>query len=231
MTYQEWCIETIKVILEMENQMDGQHGCKMIVKGLIRHYPEVFMIDGEQIHFWTKALSQSSVDRFRASFIGSFLMSKRAYEIAVKGNVEEIKRHLYQEHITPVQYVFEEIMKLKEKNSLSTKAIKKCMVQNKLLLLHRDEKGYLDGQKFTDADFQRLKKVCNEIVDQYLDKVVELEEAGKLIGSSSKDKGTGLFRVCKLQASGITFFDANGNVCSNERVVELLTREIAEYPV
>ena len=231
MTYQEWCIETIKVILEMKNQDEGQYGYKMIIKDVIRHYPEVFMVEGEQIHFWTKALSQSRVDRFRQSFIDSFLMSERAREIAVRGDVEEIRRDLYQEHITPVQYAFEKLKRLRDEKTLSAESIKGCMSQNKLVLLHSEEKRYLDGQRFSDADFQCLQNVCNEVTTQYLDVDAELEEARNLIGRSSKDKGSGLFRVCKLQSSGITFFDTNGNVCSNERIVELLTREIAEYPV
>ena len=229
MTYQEWCIETINVILKMKNQDEGQYGYKLIIKDIIRHYPEVFMVDGEQIHFWTKALSQSSVDSFRRSFIGSFLMSKRACEIAVKGDVEEIRRDLYQEHITPVQYVFEKLKRLREENRLSAETIKGCMSQNKLVLLHSEEKGYLDGQRFSDVDFQCLENVCNTVTNQYLDADAELEEAKDLVGRSSKDKGSGLFRVCKLLASGITFFDANRNECSNERVVELLTSGIIEY--
>lgn len=226
MTYQEWCIETINVILKMKNLMEGQYGYKMILKDIVRHYPEVFMINEEQEHFWTKALTQKGLNRFRQSYIASFIMTKSAFELAKKGNIEDVKKNLYQEHITPVQYVFDKLSLLCGKSTIED--IKHCMLQNKLVLLHVKEKCKLDGAKFTEQDVDFLKRIVRSR-PKCVNAEAEILEAEKLIGRSSKDHGSGIFRICKLLSSGIRFCDSEGNDLSDGGLVELLIADLKGY--
>ena len=228
-SYQDWCIEAINVILGMKYLDEGQYGYKMIVKDLIRHYPEVFMVDGQQEHFWTKAVSQGGVDCFRRSYVESFIMTAEAYEIVVKGSVDEIRSSLYQEHITPVQYIFDKLKVLRDCGGINSESIRTCMVQNKLVLLHDDEKGRLDRERFTADDFKRLQKAISNVPTKFIDANLELAEAEKLVGRSSKCKGSGLFRLCKLLASDIRFCDVNGKTCSDECLIRCLVRDFKEY--
>ena len=228
-SYQEWCIDTINVILQMENQDESQYGYKMIVKDIIRHYPEVFLVDGEQIHFWTKAISQGIVGSFRESFIASFIMTEKAHDVAVNGSVEEIRKNLYQEHITPVQYVFESLDNLRKEKKETIENIRKCMVQNKLVLLHGEEKKFLDGKRFNSDDLACLERVVSEVQHMPVDVKAELEDARKLTDKSSTDHGSGLLRLCKLLVSGIKFVDANDEACSNEQLVRCLVSDFTEY--
>ena len=228
-TYQDWCVETIKVILGMKDLDEGQFGYKMIVKDIIRHYPEVFIVDGQQEHFWTKAISQGGLDCFRQSYMESFIMSQEAYAIVIKGSVDEIRSNLYQEHITPVQYIFEKLKKLRDNDKIDSQSIRTCMIQNKLVLLHGDEKLKLDGARFTNDDLLRLGGVVSKTQYKSIDANVELNAAKVLIGHSSKSNGSGLFRLCKLLASGISFCDVNGKVCSDEYLVGQLVSGFKEY--
>lgn len=223
-TYQDWCVETIKVILGMKDLDEGQFGYKMIVKDIIRHYPEVFIVDGQQEHFWTKAISQGGLACFRQSYMESFIMSQEAYAIVIKGSVDEIRSNLYQEHITPVQYIFDKLEELRKGDAISLKSIRACMAQNKLVLLHVSEKNKLDGGRFSDNDLNRLREVVSKVEGQ-IEKDAELNEAKKLIRQGSKWKGSGLFRLCKLLASGIQFRDRDGNECSDECLVRLLLQD------
>ncbi|MBR3222582.1 MAG: hypothetical protein IKF72_10170 [Kiritimatiellae bacterium] len=213
----------------MKDQDDGQYGYKMIIKDIVRHYPEIFVVDSEQIHFWTKAISQGTVDTFRESFIGFFLMTEKAREVAMNGSVEDIRKYLYQEHITPVQYVFERLNGLRNVGGITTENIKKCMLQNKLVLLHGDEKALLDGKRFTQGDVERLKVIVSTVQSSFVDVDAELAEAKSLKGQSSKSHGSGLFRICKLLVSGVRFVDVNGNTCSDEQLVESLVKDFTEY--
>ena len=228
-SYQDWCVETINVILGMQNLDEGQYGYKMIVKDLIRHYPEVFLVDGQQEHFWTKTVSQEGVDCFRQSYMESFIMTSNAYAVAVNGSVDEIRSDLYQEHITPVQYIFEKLKKLRDCRGVNSKSIRTLLVQNKLVLLHDDEKNKLDGKKFSDKDFSRLQEIVSNVQNEFIDAKHELEGAKVLIGRSRRSNGSGLFRLCKLLASGVQFCDVNGKECSDEYLIRQLVRDFKEY--
>lgn len=229
MTYQEWCIEAIKTILKMKNQNEGQYGYKMILKDIVRHYPEVFMDDGEQMHFWTRQVSKKCMRSFKRSFVGSLIMTKKAHNVVKKGIVKGVRDDLYQEHIMPVQYVFMKLKELRKRNRINDKAIGRCMTQNKLVLLHQSEKKHLDGRRFTKKDYNCLTKMLSEVHHKSVDAQVELKEAKALIGKSSTDHGSGLFRICKLLVKGVKFVDATGEECSSQRLVEFLVRDFTEY--
>lgn len=226
MTYQEWCIETINVILKMKNLMEGQYGYKMILKDIVRHYPEVFMINEEQEHFWTKQLSQKKLNRFRESYIKSFIMTTSAFEVVRNGSIEDMKKYLYQEHITPCEYIFEKLRQLRGKATIE--GIKHCMLQNKLVLLHVKEKCKLDGVKFTEQDVDFLKRIVSSR-PKCVNAEAEILEAEKLIGRSSKDHGSGIFRICKLLSSGIRFCDSEGNDLSDGSLLEFLIADFKGY--
>ena len=227
-SYQDWCVEMINAILGMQDLDEGQYGYKMIVKDIIRHYPEVFYVDGQQEHFWTKAISQGGVDCFRRSYIESFIMTERAYKIAVRGSVDEIRGDLYQEHITPVQYIFDKLTELRANGNINSENVKRCMVQNKLVLLCDDEKKFLDGEAFNVNDCERLRQMIIAIQGGLVDADAELKEARELAEhrQGSKSLGSGLLRICKLLASGIRFCDMNGNKCSDECLVRLLVQDL-----
>jgi hypothetical protein len=211
----------------MKDLDEGQYGYKMIVKDLIRHYPEVFVVDGQQEHFWTKAISQVGVNSFRRSYLESFIMTERACNLAVRGSVDEIRDGLYQEHITPVQYIFEKLKGLRDNGNLNLKNVKRCMVQNKLVLLCDDEKQMLDGKVFNGNDLDRLQQMIDAGQCELVDADVELADARKLVEHryGSKSAGSGMLRICKLLASGIQFCDMHGNECSDERLVRLLVQD------
>jgi hypothetical protein len=184
------------------------------------------MINEAQEHFWTKALTQKGLNRFRQSYISSFIMTKSAFEVAKKANVEDVKKNLYQEHITPVQYVFDKLSQLRGKSTIED--IKHYMVQNKLVLLHVKEKCKLDGAKFTECDVNVLKEIVRW-GPKCVNAEAEILEAEKLIGRSSKDHGSGIFRICKLLSSGIRFCDSEGNDLSYDGLLELLIADFKGY--
>ena len=95
--------------------------------------------------------------------------------------------------------------------------------------LRGEEKKLLDGKRFTQKDHDFLSEVLSEVHNKSVDTQAELEEANTLIGKSSTDRGSGLFRICKLLASGVQFVDVNGEECSNEHLVECLVRDLSEY--
>lgn len=220
-SYQDWCVETIRSILKKKNcyfgRLDG-YEYKVIIKYIIRHYPEVFMVGDKNIHLWTKRVSQQALACFRESLIQSFIMSERAYKIAKEGDISEVNKNLYQEHITPVQYVFNRLKAI-PKDRLDSDAVKSCMKDNKLVLLCRGEQTILDKGRFTEDDLRRLKDVCNDDA--------ECKEAETLMRRrrSSRSNGSGLFRMCKLANAGISFQDFYGKI-PPERWAEYLTSDV-----
>ena len=223
-SYQDRCVDTIYSILKKVKyylgSVDG-YEYKVIIKYIIRHYPEVFWGGDKYIHLWTKRVSQRVWERFRNVFIQFCIMSEQAFEIAMEGDINDVNENLYQEHITPVQYVFNRLKEI-PKDKLDIESVKSCMRDNKLVLLRKGEENVLDKGRFTEDDLRRLKTIAKDNV--------ECEEAEKLMRGrrSSKSNGSGLFRMCKLANAEIKFRDIHGEI-PLDHLSEYLMRDISGH--
>ena len=210
--YQECVIDCVHELLKWRSS--ARHADEKVMKeimkdaldDLIRHYPEYFELHVEgstrrQVHIWTRHLQGFMLPYFFRPFV----MSSAAYEIVMRQDLAEIRdgeTGVYQEHITPVNFVFNRLMKL-DPGHLSR--VVECFDQCRLVLLACSENEYLDrGARFSQQDVDLLATQV-EVSDD------ERSYANECIGTSCKSEGSGLLRMCKLYNENVHFVDKDGN--------------------
>ena len=216
-TFQDWCIDTLCMILNKKEHYRGSmddQGYKYTLKAIVDHYASMYYCGSgmvshrnrrkEHINLWWDHLNNKT----RRKFFSQLLMSVDAAKYCLDPNqsIDEFggqggKLHL--EHITPKGYVYNKLQRLK---APTREAIAGCFKHCKLVLLTKDESdNYLDGKNaaFTRGDVEMLRDVFQVANDC-------LEESEHLIGQSPKSKGSGLLRMVRLHNSGVRFCDSQG---------------------
>ena len=214
-TFQEWCIDTLCMILKEKEHYRGSlcdQGYKYTLKAIIDHFASMYYCGRgkvssrnkakEHMNLWWDHLNTSTRERF----FSRLLMSKDAagYCLNPNWNIDEFggrdgKLHL--EHITPKGYIYDKLQRLK---NVSREAVAGCFKHCKMVLLTKGEsEAYLDGKSaaFTKDDVYMLRN------DFHADKDC-LDEAEQLIGKSPKSNGSGLLRMVRLYNSGVRFRDS-----------------------
>lgn len=162
--FQDWCIETLEVMLNSENFIDETGGYKNAVKNLITHYASMYEIDeGKKayINIWKTLINEK------------ILISEKAKEILDKSQSKDEKiKDLHWEHITPNEVVYKKLMQLVKNKTVSKERIKDCFAEHKLVLISKKESQHLDGAgedyKSSGTAKERLKHLQKNNVKYYL---------------------------------------------------------------
>jgi len=163
--FQDWCIESLEVMLNSENFIDETGGYKNAVKNLITHYASMYEIDEgkkEYINIW-KTLNNEKI-----------LISAEAKRILDKSPSKDEKiKELHWEHITPNEVVYKKLMQLVKNKPVTKERIKDCFAEHKLVLISKEESRHLDGAgedyKSSGTAKERLKHLQkNNIVKYYI---------------------------------------------------------------
>lgn len=214
-TFQQWCIDTLCMILQAKKQYRGNlsdQGYIYTIRSIVDHYASMYYCgqrktlcrnkEKEHINLWWDHLNRSN----REAFFAPLLMSKNAFHIlaSTKNNKKlgEQNGLLRLEHITPKSYVCRKLLQLKP---ITYKKIVACFKHCKLVLITREESKCLDGK---DAEF--TKKDISTLCRVYCMDDDSITEATQLIGKSSKSNGSGLLRLVRLHNSGVRFCNAQG---------------------
>ncbi len=214
-TYQDWCIDTLYVILKTKKHYRGSlcdQGYKYTLKAIVDHFASMYYCGRgevsirnrakEHMNLWWDHLSNHTRERF----FSRILMSKKASEYCLDLNCDiegfgGLCGELHLEHITPKGYIYNKLQRLR---NVSREAVADCFKHCKMVLLTKKESDeYLDGKSaaFTRDDVDMLRDEFNVSQDC-------LDEAENLIGKRPKSNGDGLLRMIRLYNSGVRFRDS-----------------------
>lgn len=203
-SYQDWCVDQLVSSLSQAGQYVGvldDYGYRVILKYIIRHYPEISYVNGEEVHFWTKSIAAAKLPQVYRRYVYSREAFAVVSESLRTNDVEHIHKELYQEHITPIAWIYDELLALQAAGKVTRKAVLNCMCPDKLVILTQEQGRALDHAKFDAKDISSVEGV--------LDKS-EKDEVGRLIGRGCKSNGTGVLRMGKLLNLGVELVDPDG---------------------
>lgn len=224
-TYQGWCVDLLVNILQKQAQYSGslkEYGVKQVLKSIVTHYASIYYcadkslsIKGcETINIWWTHLNKKRWGNVFSRLLMSCEARKKILEIQRNSEYDLAKKKIHLEHIVPVAQTCDKLMCLK-KDDITESIIKSLLKHNKVIVLTKKEKDYLDesGQEFVEKDFVFFKKHFSNFYDVQ-------EEVYK--GLSPRSCGSALLRMAHLKNKKVTFCNFNGDKVTHNHWIDYL---------
>ncbi len=204
-TYQEWCIDTLYLLLKNKTDYDGDlrdQGYIYTIKSIINHYASMRRCTAEykkahprckkeHVNLWWDHFSQSN----HVEFFSTLMRSDSAEELLKnESDADKLRAGLHIEHITPCGFIYKRLCKLAEQEEVRREQIEKELKYDHLVLITKKEREALDGGgKFSQKDFDDFKRLFPEFEDE-LNQQLRTKEI-----DSTKDSGYGFLRMIHLR--------------------------------